>query len=272
MGTELSNTESTDGYLKSGWKIEATELPNSLPSLEQSGATVESVEYFNEALKQFSAEEQIKISAAARFFSLLHKRNNQTRPLGNSEKEQYANHILRVASRLVNEFGITDSKVVIAALGHDSLEDLGELLTGKTDATREETTLILTEYLGKETTELIEGVTNPVNPDEDKLSKDEKKRLYAEHVIEAANGSSAVKAIKFSDFIDNGLNVSDSLPSERKAHFAQKYLALCVYFDECLEQGQIITDADKRREWQQQVWEAEKNFLQYIVEEKKIAL
>lgn len=260
------NVERNGVAFRVNWEVKPAEVPHGMPSLERSGATAETVAYFNEALKQFPKEDQIHIEAAARFFSHLHAQNNQTRLVGKDEREAYANHVLRVASRIVNEFGIVDRDLMVAALGHDSAEDLKELLTGKSGATTDEALEVLKMYIGERSASIIHGVTNPDIPHKETMTQDEKNEIYAGHVIGSCEENPEIKPVKLSDFADNGLSVGGYLPIERQFHFAKKYLPLCVYFDDCLERGEIIADAEKREQLRARIHEVKQQYLNTIAE------
>jgi hypothetical protein len=90
---------------------------------------------------------------------------------------------------------------------------------------------ILDEW-GLETARLVAAVTNPL-PGTVILTKEQKRRQYADHVKAAITGDSAVFIVKFTDYADNasGLHHNDIAGnSGMVAHLAAKYLPLADIF------------------------------------------
>ena len=94
----------------------------------------------------------------------------------NREASPYINHPIDIANILVNEAGIHDTNVVVAAILHDTLED--------TDATRAELAL----EFGLEITAIVDEVT-----DDKSLPKEERKRLQEEHAPSLSFSAQQVK-------------------------------------------------------------------------------
>ena len=121
----------------------------------------------------------------------------------------YINHPIAVARVLCEEAGVSDTRVLCAALLHDTVED--------TDTSPEE----LEAEFGPEIRSLVMEVT-----DDKRLPKAERKRLQIEH---ASGVSYAAKLIKLADKICNLRDVVDAPPvswelARRQAYFdwAQK--------------------------------------------------
>ena len=109
-----------------------------------------------------------------------------------STQEPYINHPLEVASLLANVGGIEDFDVLIAALLHDTIEDVG--------VTKEE----IAERWGAEVASIVAEVT-----DDKSLEKQERKRLQIEH---APGLSKQAKLVKLADKISNITDVMNSPP------------------------------------------------------------
>ena len=115
----------------------------------------------------------------------------------------YINHPLMVMN-LVNMSGITDVRVLSAAVLHDTVED--------TSATLEE----IEKLFGKDVASMVDEVS-----DDKALSKLERKQQQVERV---RNASSGAKLIKIADKISNCLDVCNNPPSSWKLLDAQGYI------------------------------------------------
>ena len=117
-----------------------------------------------------------RIEQAIRAAAVLHK--NQLRK--GSMPFPYVTHLVATAFTLMDY--TEDEDVIIAALLHDTLED--------TDYTIDE----LQEDFGGKVREIVEAVTEPKSTPEQKISFREKKRIYAEQLKKAPEGSLLVAA------------------------------------------------------------------------------
>lgn len=109
------------------------------------------------------------------------KHKNQRRK--DAEASPYINHPIALANLLLNEAGVEDQRVLIAAILHDTIED--------TDTTEQE----LVKHFGKDVADIVLEVT-----DDKALPKAERKRLQIEH---AAHISRRAKLVKLADKICN---------------------------------------------------------------------
>jgi len=100
-----------------------------------------------------------------------------------SGRTPYINHPIAVADILLNEAGVIDEVVLMAALLHDTVED--------TDTTFDE----LARHFGEVVRDVVAEVT-----DDKSLPKAERKRLQIEH---AAGLSHRAKLVKLADKISN---------------------------------------------------------------------
>jgi (p)ppGpp synthase/HD superfamily hydrolase len=105
-------------------------------------------------------------------------------------QEPYINHLLEVASLVTQATDGTDPDVVIAALLHDAIEDVG--VTSDTIASQ----------FGQHVADIVMEVT-----DDKSLPKAERKRLQVEN---APHKSRAAKLIKLGDKISNLRAVANS--------------------------------------------------------------
>jgi guanosine-3',5'-bis(diphosphate) 3'-pyrophosphohydrolase len=142
----------------------------------------------------------VSIVLAASAFA-AHKHRDQRRK--GADASPYINHPIAVANVLANEAGITDSRILTAALLHDTVED--------TDTTSQE----LQSQFGHEIAAIVVEVT-----DDKSLPKKERKRLQIEH---AATLSRQAKLVKLADKICNVRDMSQSPPIdwslERRAEY-----------------------------------------------------
>lgn len=121
------------------------------------------------------------------------KHKNQRRK--DADASPYINHSIALANLLLNETGVEDQHVLIAAVLHDTIED--------TDTSE----LELVRHFGKDVTDFVFEVT-----DDKTLPKAERKRLQIEH---AAHISRRAKLVKLADKICNLRDITASPPADR---------------------------------------------------------
>jgi (p)ppGpp synthase/HD superfamily hydrolase len=146
----------------------------------------------------------------------LHATQHRTR-------EPYANHVLRVALRILCHYRVTDSDVVIAALLHDVVEDQPWAAAGVTNhgpPPRAAAFAAITERYGERVTRLVAAVTNPAHlgtTDRETLN-----RQYVSHLAATLDGEPWARVLKLSDFTDNGVGIIHTVgPKVRRS--ARKY-------------------------------------------------
>ena len=120
------------------------------------------------------------------------KHKNQRRK--DADASPYINHPIALANLLLNEAGVEDQRVLIAAVLHDTIED--------TDTTEQE----LVRHFGKDVADIVLEVT-----DDKALPKAERKRLQIEH---AAHISRRAKLVKLADKICNLRDITASPPAD----------------------------------------------------------
>jgi (p)ppGpp synthase/HD superfamily hydrolase len=117
--------------------------------------------------------------------------------------EPYVNHLLEVAELVAGALTQPDPNVVIAALLHDTVEDVG--------VTREE----LIETFGEDVANLVLEVT-----DDKSLPKQERKRLQ---IVNAPKKSVRAQLIKLADKISNLRAILASPPADWSVQRQREY-------------------------------------------------
>jgi hypothetical protein len=131
------------------------------------------------------------------------------------QREPYANHLLRVAIRILSHYRVTDPDVACAALLHDAVEDHAVGLAPCGD--RQGALAALAGRFGDRTAALVAAVTNPGwEPGRDKHEQ------YREHVTASLAASPWARVIKASDFTDNAVGIIH-LTGPKLAKLAGKY-------------------------------------------------
>lgn len=212
-------------------------------------------EYSSDQKEQFNK----KLKEALDLALEIHK-DQKPRPDG-----PYINHILRVSTRIIEEYGVKDPEIVIAALLHDSVEDQAEKLAHLVDSSalssdREKALFFIKNTFGERVEKIVKKLSNPERKTEE-LSPQEKNNIYKEHVKEAIEDPD-VLLIKLSDFSDNVLNLESVLDPIRRLKLSKKYLPVIEIFIQRLDKAQYILSEEKIMEM--------KNRLLPVVEKIKI--
>ena len=141
-----------------------------------------------------------KLVEAASFAAQRHTGHHRK----GDKQEPYINHPLEVANLLANIGGVNDIDVLIAAILHDTVEDVG---------VKEQD---IVERFGERVAGFVMEVT-----DDKSLPKEERKRLQVEH---APHLSSEAKQIKLGDKISNIKDVTENPPSNWDLDRRRKYI------------------------------------------------
>jgi hypothetical protein len=159
-------------------------------------------------IEPFSADDRGRARDALALACRLHAADRR-------QREPYANHLLRVAIRILSHYRVSAPDVACAALLHDAVEDhAADLAPG---GTRQGALAVLAARFGDRTAALIAAVTNPSwQP-----SRDEHEQ-YREHVIASLRASPWARVIKASDFTDNAVGIIH-LTGPKLAKLASKY-------------------------------------------------
>lgn len=162
-------------------------------------------------IARFPAADQARAQDALALASRLHAADRR-------QREPYANHLLRVAIRILSHYQVTDPDVTCAALLHDAVEDHARDITP--GGTREGAFTLLAELFGERAAGLVAAVTNPVYaPGRDKHEQ------YREHLSASLLASPWARVIKASDFTDNAVGLIHTT-GPRLAKLAGKYAPL----------------------------------------------
>ena len=156
------------------------------------------------------------------------------------QREPYANHLLRVAIRIITYYGVRDADIVCAALLHDTVEDHADELAD--DGGQQEALTALASQFGNRVAELVAAVTNP--PHEPGRDRHEQ---YREHVAASLEANPWARVIKTSDFTDNGVGLIHTT-GPRLDRLASKYAPLVPVLAEMLSRSDTpLSDEAKDR-------------------------
>ncbi|WP_034268590.1 HD domain-containing protein [Actinospica robiniae] len=168
----------------------------------------------------FAPADREQIARALRLALLLHAQDQRV-------SEPYANHVLRVAIRIIRHYQVSDIDVVCAALLHDSVEDHDkDLATLATDAERargsvEAALAVIERSFNPRVAALIRAVTNPAwDPARDKHTQ------YREHVAASLEHQPWARVVKLSDYTDNGVGLIHTEDEAMERRLAAKYAPL----------------------------------------------
>ncbi|MBR7835796.1 HD domain-containing protein [Actinospica durhamensis] len=174
----------------------------------------------SERAEAFTDAERARIARAERLGSLLHAQDRRV-------SEPYANHLLRVAIRIIRRYQVSDTDVICAALLHDSVEDHPlDLAALATDAERERGPVpaalaVLERAFNPRVAELVGAVTNPAwDPARDAHTQ------YREHVAASLEHRPWARIVKLSDFTDNGVGLIHTEDEAMERRLAGKYAPL----------------------------------------------
>lgn len=149
--------------------------------------------------------------------------------------EPYINHLLRVTKRLTEEYGVTDTDVVTAALLHDSIEDqAGKLceLAGL-PGSRANAYSYLGQRFGNRVSYLVENLSEEETVEE--VPDEEWNRMYAQHVQDIIEKHPDLLFIKLSDFSDNALSLGNVDDPDKRLQLSQKYIQAMRIFLEKID-------------------------------------
>lgn len=196
--------------------------------------------------KEFSQEQKEqgkeKIKEAFGLVMEIHK-DQKPRPDG-----PYIKHILRVSNRIIEEYGIKDQELVIAALLHDSVEDqakkLAILLESKESISEKEKALLfIKNKFGERVAKIVSKLSN-FESEGKEMSSEQKNMIYRDYVKEAIEDPD-VFPIKLSDFSDNALNLEAVSDPIMRLKLSKKYLPVMELFVERLKSAKDILSEEK---------------------------
>ena len=140
-----------------------------------------------------------ELMRAAHFAAASHRAQRRK----GASAEPYVNHLLEVAELVSSALNEADTNLVIAALLHDTVEDVG--------VTKEE----LIENFGQDVADLVLEVT-----DDKSLPKQERKRLQ---IVNAPKKTVRAQVIKLADKISNLRAILASPPSDWSVERQRQY-------------------------------------------------
>ena len=141
-----------------------------------------------------------KLVEAASFAAQRHTGHQRK---GN-DKQPYINHPLEVANLIANVGQVDDVDVLIAAILHDTVEDVG----------------VTKDDIVKQFGERVAGIVMEVTDDKT-LPKEERKRLQVEH---APHLSPEAKLVKLGDKISNISDVMNNPPADWDLERRREYI------------------------------------------------
>ncbi len=197
-----------------------------------------------------------KMTEAMNLMVILHI-DQKDRPDG----PPYLSHTTNVARRLIEEYGVSDPELVIAALLHDSVEDQVEKLSERSSSTETEPRLRALDYIeqrfGKRVRYIVAELSNPEDGGEElkarrvTMTEQEiaraKMDIYKEHVRsmvtkvnpETGKPDVGIALIKLGDFSDNALNLHNISERNTDGEIDEKKLSkkvkLCVKYAPVIE-------------------------------------
>ena len=151
------------------------------------------------------------------------------------QREPYANHLLRVAIRIVAHYRVADPDVACAALLHDAVEDHA---AGIAPGGQQAALTVLAGRFGARTAALVAAVTNPGW--EPGLDEHEQ---YREHVLASLRASPWARVIKALDFTDNAVGIIHTT-GPKLPKLAGKYGPLVPALRELILRPDTPLDAD----------------------------
>lgn len=185
----------------------------------------------------------------------------------------YVNHILRVSTRIIEEYGIKDLELVVAALLHDSVEDQSEKLSNLASnnneniSKREKALSFINDKFGERVKNTVYKLTNVEHEDKN-IPKDQKNKVYLEHVKEAIEDPD-VLPIKLADFSDNALNLEAVKDVKKRLKLSYKYLPVIEVFIRRLEKPQNIFSLEKNTEIKNNLLFALENTKNFVDNQEK---
>jgi (p)ppGpp synthase/HD superfamily hydrolase len=186
-------------------------------------------ERFTAEIASWPGTERRRMERALELAARLHAADRR-------DTEPYANHLLRVAIRIITYYGVRDADVVCAALLHDAVEDHPAELGGS-PADHGAALATLAAQFGPRAAELVGAVTNPVyEPGRDAHEQ------YREHVANSLAASPWARVIKASDFTDNGAGLMHTT-GPRLHRLARKYAPLVPLLADLITRPDTPLDA-----------------------------
>lgn len=159
-----------------------------------------------------------RVRRAVELAAFLHRKATRAER-GVMPRDHYVTHPLRNTLRLLR-WGISDIKVLVASILHDTVEDCAEEMlalvglsvpTGHVATVELVLSAVVTPAFGVEVSDILREVTNP---ETDKaLGKEVRQQLYRDHVLKAFTKDKGVLLVKLSDLVDNAGSLHHNVQS-----------------------------------------------------------
>lgn len=183
---------------------------------------------------------------AMEFATVLHDGQIRSDPVQGRKKTPYIEHPLRNTLRLVR-LGVRDDATLQACVLHDVVEDQAKTFVeiyGDNDElnnealNREKLYAFIAAAYSERAAFIVAGVTNPLPVGDKPKTREEKNRIYLEHVTKEVMSDPDVFLVKYSDFIDNAGSIhwSNYPGNERRVkNMAAKYSPAVEAFERALD-------------------------------------
>jgi (p)ppGpp synthase/HD superfamily hydrolase len=195
------------------------------------------------------------VADAADWAQHLHASQRRTR-------EPYANHVLRVALRILCHYHVTDPDVLIAALLHDVVEDQPWAAAGVTNhgpPPRAAALAVITAKYGARVARLVAAVTNPDRPETTRTDWQTLNLQYVEHLATTLDAEPWARVLKLSDFTDNGVGIIHTV-GPKVRHSARKYNGFLPVLRDLLDRTDTPLKAEVKAHINGQLDLAERRF------------
>lgn len=203
-------------------------------------------------IQRLPAPARDAVADAAGWALRLHAGQRRTR-------EPYANHVLRVALRVLCHYRVTDPDVLIAALLHDVVEDqpwAAAGVPGQGPPPRAAAVAVITARYGPRVARLVGAVTNPERTATDWQTLN---LQYVEHLAGSLDAEPWARVLKLSDFTDNGVGIIHTVgPKVRTS--ARKYTGFLPVLRDLLHRADTPLDDEVKRHIDGQLNLAESRF------------
>lgn len=193
----------------------------------------------------YPAHQGFFLGEAIQVASYLHRNDIRRGARGVHRTPSYIEHPLRVAYRMVRNFGVSDPNLIIAAVLHDTVEDhahdfadfegVSSSSAGDEVGARRRALIFIRDTFNKDVRNIVHAVSNPVL--EPGVSKAEKVAIYLEHVSAEIRKSPEARILKFSDFVDNAGSLHHHYTPGEKAlnYFLDRYTPLLDVYQEAFQ-------------------------------------
>jgi (p)ppGpp synthase/HD superfamily hydrolase len=159
-----------------------------------------------------------------------HAHAAQVRPDG--RETPYLAHPLSVTTRVALWWPDAPTHVLVAALLHDTLEDVPEALLAAARADGVDATTAsgaIVRAFGYEALRVVEALTNHETP-----PGADKNAVYRHHVVQTVRTDLEAGPVKLSDLYDNALTIDRLADAQKRAKLARKYGPVLEELAACL--------------------------------------